>query len=465
MTYVKLEAMKENISTIIVKFFVVTTLALVLTLAAFAIGFSVGSHYPARIAAAPALPTPVQCAPCPLPTGAGAQPIATPPAQVPTAASSATPTATPLAPAKPTTRPTPYAGNAGLIDQELFRDVWDLLEEQFYGDLPQGQEITYAAIRGLVSSLGDPHTMFLEPKEAAISKMDMEGSFEGIGAHVKEAEGGGVLITYLFAGQPAEKAGLQVGDVIVAVDGQDVTGMTLTEAISLIRGPRDTKVTLTIHRGDQPPFDVTLVRARIEIPIVVTKTLADGQIEYVALGEFTSNAPARLADALRTALAKKPTGLVLDLRGNPGGFLDAAVRIASYFVPEGSITVERFKDGTERVYDRDGRYLLGQTPLVVLVDGGSASASEIVAGAIQDAGTGVLIGAKTYGKGSVQQINNLSDGSELRVTAARWFTPKGRGIHQTGLEPDIAVPITSEDVAAKRDPQLDRAVEYLLENR
>jgi len=162
------------------------------------------------------------------------------------------------------------------------------------------------------------------------------------------------------------------------------------------------------------------------------------------------------------ALAGKPVGMILDLRGNPGGLLNAAVQIGSYFVPEGNILLERFKDGRERAYPRQGRYRLGDTPLVVLVDGGSASAAEIVAGAIQDAGTGILIGEKTYGKGSVQLANTLSDGSQLRVTVAHWFTPKGRGIHEAGLEPDIAVPFTKEAAAAGRDPQLDRAVEYLL---
>ena len=164
-----------------------------------------------------------------------------------------------------------------------------------------------------------------------------------------------------------------------------------------------------------------------------TKTLGDGKIEYIALSEFSSVAPGRLEDALKAALAKKPAGLILDLRGNPGGLLDAAVRIGSYFVPEGDIVIERFKDGREQVYPREGRYLLGDTPLVVLVDGGSASASEIVAGAIQDAGTGMLIGETSYGKGSVQLPNALSDGSQLRVTIAHWFTPKDRAIHGIGL--------------------------------
>jgi carboxyl-terminal processing protease len=351
------------------------------------------------------------------------------------------------------------------IDLGLFGEAWRLLQKQFYGALPERKQVTYDAIKGVVDRLGDPHTAFVDPQEAALLNADMEGHFEGIGARVDLAEGGGVEIKYLFAGQPAEKAGLQVGDVIVAVDGKDVTRLGLTEAITLIRGPQGSNATLRIRRGDHPPLDLKVTRDRIEIPVVESAWLADGRIAHVTLSEFSSVAPDRLAAALRDALGKKPAGVILDLRGNPGGLLDAAVRIGSYFVDKGPIVVERSKDGTEQVYDRQGPYLLGTTPLVVLVDAGSASASEIVAGAVQDAGSGTLIGETTFGKGSVQLPNTLSDGSQLRVTTAHWFTPRDRAIDGIGLAPDIAVQRTQEDYAAKRDPQLDRAVEYLLQGK
>jgi carboxyl-terminal processing protease len=352
------------------------------------------------------------------------------------------------------------------LDAQLFDEAMSLLETQFYGELPQGEDVTYNAIRGVVDRLGDRNTAFVDPETAALFNADMEGAFEGIGARVGLAEMGGVLIEYLFPEQPAERAGLQVGDIILEVDGQDVTQMGLTEAIGLIRGPKGSEVTLTLVRqGAEEPLDIEVTRARIELPVVTSKTLADGKIEYISLAEFSSVAPQRLAQAVRSALDKKPEGLILDLRGNPGGLLDASVQIGSYFVPQGNILLERMKDGETKEYARRGRYLLGDTPLVVLVDGGSASASEIVAGAVQDAGTGVLIGEKTFGKGSVQLPNMLSDGSQLRVTIAHWFTPKDRGIHELGLEPDIAVPLTQEDREAERDPQLDRAVEYLLEGK
>jgi carboxyl-terminal processing protease len=362
------------------------------------------------------------------------------------------------------------AGAASPLDGALFGEVWGLLQKQFYGDLPSGKTVTYDAIQGVVSRLGDSHTTFLDPQNAALANSDMAGHFEGIGARVEKTDDGGVLVGYLFAQQPAERAGLRVGDVITAVDGKDVAPLTLDEAIALIRGPEGSPVTLTVRRGTGAAIEIKVTRARIEIPVVETKTLGGGKVAYLALGEFNALAPQRLADALKTALAGQPAGLILDLRGNPGGFLDAAVRIGSYFVPAGkvpgdNIVVERFKDGTQHEYHREGDYLLGDTPLVVLVDSGSASASEIVAGAVQDAHTGILVGEKTYGKGSVQLVNALSDGSQLRVTVAHWFTPRDRGIDGAGLTPDIVVPMTAgADAPAAGDPQLDEAVKYLLGN-
>jgi carboxyl-terminal processing protease len=458
--------MSNNGTTAFVKVFLVFVAASILALAAFGVGVSVGVRAASPPASSRQLQPVVTAESAPLPTVAlmptALAPVPTPAAPLPT------PTEEPIA---PTIKPAPTAGNSTKksgpsgLDTALFEEVWKLLQEQFYGDLPESKEVTYNAIRGLVERLGDQNTAFVDPKQAALFNSDMQGQFEGIGAGVELAEGGGVRIRYLFAGQPAEKSGVQVGDVIIAVDGKDITKLNLIEAISLIRGPKDSRVVLTIRREGQQPLDITVTRARIEIPTVTTKTLGEGKIAYIALSDFSSVAPARLADAMKEALAAKPTGLILDLRGNPGGLLDSAVRIGSYFVPEGNIVIERTKDGKERIFRRQGSFLLGKTPLVVLVDAGSASASEIVAGAIQDVGSGVLIGEKTFGKGSVQAPNNLSDGSQLRVTIARWFTPKNRGIHGTGLQPDIVVPLTKEDVAARRDPQLDRAVEHLLKGK
>lgn len=429
--------MKQNGSTTVVKVFLALMASAILVLTCFGAGLGIGVLHGRNVAALTA-------------------PTMTPVVKdVPTTSPTVSPPGTPAA-----TRTDQKSGESEL-ETKLFNEAVKLLQDQFYGDLPQGKEFTYEVIRGLIQQLGDPHTAFLDPEQAEMFKSDIEGRFEGIGARVDKAPDGGVELKYLFAEQPAQKAGLLVGDVIIAVDGNDVTKLDLNEAITLIRGPRDTKVVLTIRRGEGEPFDVTVVRKSIEIPVIETKTLADGKVEYIALSQFSSVAPRRLQEALEKALAKKPAGLILDLRGNPGGLLDAAVRVGSYFVPKGNILIERFKDGREQIYRREGRYLLGSTPLVVLVDGGSASASEIVAGAIQDAGTGKLIGEKTYGKGSVQLPNSLSDGSQLRVTIAHWFTPNDRAIHGVGIEPDIVVPLTADDVKADRDSQLDRAVELL----
>ena len=444
--------MRQNRSVTILKVFMVAVTAIIIAMAAFGVGVGVGAAFPK---AAP-LPAPAVQLEQVLPDGSS-DALMTPSVPHPTLARTPEPAKAATVPATKNSS----KSDTSEIDTKLFNEALKLLRDQFYGDVPQGKDLTYEALRGFVNQLGDPHTAFLDPEQAAAFNSDMEGQFEGIGARVDKAEKGGVEIKYLFAEQPAEKAGVRLGDVITAVDGKDVTQLDLNEAIALIRGPRDTKVVLTIQRGDQPPFDLTVTRAQIEIPVVEAKTLADGKVEYIALSEFSSVAPGRLEDAVKSALAKKPAGLILDLRGNPGGLLDASVQIGSFFVPDGNILIERFQDGREQVYPREGGYLLGDTRLVVLVDGGSASASEIVAGAIQDAGTGTLIGEKSYGKGSVQLPNKLSDGSQLRVTIAHWFTPKDRAIHGVGLEPEIVVPLTDDDRQAKRDPQLDRAIQYL----
>jgi carboxyl-terminal processing protease len=217
-----------------------------------------------------------------------------------------------------------------------------------------------------------------------------------------------------------------------------------------------------IFREDEDPFEVEIVRASIDIPVVEYEMRPDG-LGYVSLFDFSSDASVKLEEALQELLRQNPKGVILDLRGNPGGWLNEAVLTTGLFVPEDTLVlIERFKDGAERPYFSSNRPVAPDIPLVVLVDGGSASASEIVAGALQDHGRAVLIGETTFGKGSVQWPHELSNGAELRVTVARWFTPNDRAIHGEGLEPDIPVEITGEDLDAERDPQLERAVEYLL---
>jgi len=349
-------------------------------------------------------------------------------------------------------------------EEEAFRifwEAWNILKREFYGEVPDAQEMTYSAIQGVIDSLDDKYTAFLEPEVAAIVREDMSGSFEGIGAVVNMNDDGQLEIVRTFKDKPADRAGLKPGDIVLAVDDTPIEEMSIFEAVALIRGPAGTVVRLTISRRDLPePFVVEIIRERIEMPVVESRMLSD-DIAYLKLTSFTSQATSQLKAELRILMAERPKGLIFDLRDNPGGFLNEAVEIASQFVGEGNILVERLKDGQEREYPARRGGLATDIPMVVLVNGGTASASEIVAGAIQDAGRGILIGEQTLGKGSVQLSYYLSDGSELRVTSAHWFTPKRRAIHEEGLTPDIQVEVSEEDLEMNRDPQLERAIEYL----
>jgi carboxyl-terminal processing protease len=268
-----------------------------------------------------------------------------------------------------------------------------------------------------------------------------------------------------LAGYPAIKAGVRAEDIILQVDGKPLDGMTIYEAITLIRGPAGTTVNLLIERQDvDEPFTIEIERARIDLPVIESEMLDNG-IAYIRLTEFSQTATEKLEGALQEVFDRDAKGLILDLRGNPGGYLNVAVEVASQFVDKGPILIERFKDGREQPYNAISGGLAIDIPLVVLVDGGSASASEIVAGAIQDTERAILIGTKTLGKGSVQLVHTLSDDSQLRVTVARWFTPNGRAIHGEGLEPDIEIEITDQDLETESDPQLERAIRYLLEGK
>jgi len=360
---------------------------------------------------------------------------------------------------QPTATPPPAAG--GEEGPDLFREVWQIIESEYYGDLPSEDELTYGTIRGAVDTLGDPYTAFVDPQAAAIMREDQSGSFEGIGALVTMEEGA-LSIVSVYKDRPAEKAGLRSGDVIAQVDDTLIENMSIYEAISLIRGPAGTPVRLKVYREGEEPFEVDVIRAKIDIELVESKMLDDG-IGYVRLTQFDNTATVKLASAIEELLAQNPKGLILDLRSNPGGLLNESITTAGLFLPRDTLVlIERFKDGTETPYTTSEEPVAADIPLVVLVDAGSASASEIVAGALQDHGRAVLIGDKTFGKGSVQLLHTLSNDSELRVTIARWFTPNDRAIHGEGLDPDIAVAVTQEDIDAERDPQLDRAVEYLL---
>jgi carboxyl-terminal processing protease len=348
------------------------------------------------------------------------------------------------------------------FDYDLLRDVLEILEEQYYGDIPNGDELAYGAIRGMLLTLDDPYTSFIEPNISAILNEDATGEFEGIGAMVTMRPDGYLEVASLISDQPAEAAGVKAGDLIVAVGDQSIVGLGLYEAISYIRGPAGSDANLEIIRPGEPDsIFITVTRARIEIPIVEFEMLDNG-IAYLRLTEFDATASDRVEDALKELLAEDPTGLVFDLRGNPGGWLNQAIAVGDIFLERGIVAIQRDSDGRERTFPSTNGDIGEDIPMVVLVNGGSASASEIVAGALQDRGRAILVGTQTLGKGSVQLPNDLEDGSQLRVTIARWFTPNEQPIHGEGLAPDLVVEFTDE-TPEDEDPQLDRAIEYLLE--
>jgi carboxyl-terminal processing protease len=347
----------------------------------------------------------------------------------------------------------------------VFWEAWAFIEQEFYGELPADEDRVFGAIRGMVNAYGDENTAFIEPSRAAIFREDVSGSFEGIGAAVRMDEMGRLVIAEPFAGRPAAEAGMLRGDVVLSVDGTSLQGLSLYESISLIRGPAGTTVVLTVFRdGVDEPFDVPIERARIELEVVESERL-EGNIGYVRLTEFSRGATGKMAEAIKELSDEGPLeGLILDLRDNPGGLLDESIFVSSQFIDEGVITIERLKGDEEQVFEAQPGGAALDVPLVVLVNRGSASASEIVAGAIKENGRGTILGEQTFGKGTVQIPHTLSDGSELRVTIAEWLTPNGEQINGEGIVPDVYIERTQEDFVEERDPQLERAIEHLLES-
>jgi carboxyl-terminal processing protease len=320
-----------------------------------------------------------------------------------------------------------------------------------------------AALHNAVSALGDKHTSFMDPLQMRQADVELQGNYEGIGAWV-DTGGDYVVIIAPMQGSPAEAAGLRAGDTVLAIDGEDMTGINGDLVLNRILGPAGTPVTITIGREGEEPFDVTIVRSRIVVPSVESEMLPEG-IAYIQLFNFGADTSEDLHAALQNLLAENPRGLILDLRNNGGGYLDTAVDITSEFLKEGVVLYEDYNDGSRYTYDVKSGGLATELPMIVLVNEGSASASEILAGALQDYGRAALVGQTTYGKGSVQITRLLSNSQgALRVTIARWLTPEERQIHGIGLEPDYAVPFTQADADAQQDPQLDEAIRLLSAN-
>ena len=341
-----------------------------------------------------------------------------------------------------------------------FWEAWQIVHDYYLEQPVDDTKLMQGAIRGMLESLGDQHSGYMDPQQYKDANADLTG-YEGIGAFVN-TEGEYLTIVEPISGSPAEAAGLVRGDQVIAIDGVDMTG-TLPEAARMkVLGPAGTSVTLTILReGVEEPFDVTITRAKIIVPSVEYEML-EGNVAYIRLNSFSDTSVNELHAALEDLLAQEPVGLILDLRNNGGGFLTSAIDIGSEFIPEGVIAYEEYGDGTRDTYNASGDGIAYNIPMVVLVNEYSASASELVAGALQDYGRATLVGVTTFGKGSVQNWIPLSDEQgAVRVTIARWLTPKERWIHEVGLVPEYVVELTDEDLAAGNDPQLQKAIELL----
>jgi len=351
------------------------------------------------------------------------------------------------------------------IDFSLFWEVYHRLQEKF---VDKGkfdiQKMIYGAISGMVKSLGDPYTVFFPPEETKRFEEDVKGVFEGVGMEIGIKKGQLQVIAPL-EGTPAQKAGLRSGDKILKINDTETSDLTIDEAVDLIRGPKGTEVTLTIFREEwKKTKEIKLMRDVIEVPSLKREIKEiDGQkIAYIQLYQFSENASFDFRKAAIEILTSPAQKIILDLRNNPGGYLEVAQDITGWFLEKGKIVVlEDFGQGNEQEYKAQGPGTFSDYKVVILINQGSASASEILAGALRDNRGILLIGEKSFGKGSVQELEKLKEGSSLKITVAKWLTPKGQLITDVGLEPDIKVEMTEEDYEQDRDPQLDKAIEII----
>jgi carboxyl-terminal processing protease len=356
------------------------------------------------------------------------------------------------------------------VDLTTLWKAWHLLQDNYVpthtsSTIPTSQEQLYGAIEGLTSSYGDPYTVFMPPAEAQVFQEDISGAFGGVGMELGMKDNALVVIAPL-EDSPAKKAGIVSGDKILAIDNKPTDGIQVDEAVKSIRGKIGTSVKLLVlHDGSTKPVEISIVRDTINIPIIKNFKRPDGIYE-IDLYSFSANSADLFRSALRDYFTSGSTKLIFDLRGNPGGYLDAAVDMASYFLPAGEVVVsEDFKGKQPAVYHRSAGYNVFQNKklsMAILVDQGSASASEILSGALQQHGVAKLIGTRTFGKGSVQQLIDVGGGANLKITIARWLTPNGTSISDGGLTPDIHATTTPEQYKAGQDPQKSAAVEWLM---
>jgi carboxyl-terminal processing protease len=340
-----------------------------------------------------------------------------------------------------------------------FWDLWNQIHEKYHN--LDDTALMEGALRGMMQSLGDPNTDYMDPQTFALINESMSGAYEGIGAVVRQNQQfGGLELVSIMNGSPAEKAGLHPGDTIVRVGDQDVTQLDQNEIIAMVRGAAGTPVQLGIMRPGETgvlSFDVT--RERINVASVASQVL-DGEIGYIRLSQFELNTAPDMLTALKQMDADHLKGLILDLRGNPGGYLTTAIEVGSAFIKEGTIVTERGPNG-ENKHPALGNAIAPDVPMVVLVDQGSASASELIAGALQDNRRATIVGMPTFGKGSVQTWHQLSDGGGVRITISRWYTPKGHSVSEIGIKPDVEVPYIPKSQTGDDDNQLTAAIQVL----
>lgn len=366
--------------------------------------------------------------------------------------------------------PTPAPETLDATPEELttlfspFWEAWQIVHDEYVDQPVNDLELMQGAISGMLDALGDQHTSYMDPAMYEQANSSMEGKYDGIGAWV-DATGDYLAIVSPMPGSPAEEAGLKPGDLVIAIDGEDMTGTDGDLVIKKVLGPAGTTVELTIRReGVSEPLTFNVTRATINIPSVEGEML-ENNIGYVQIYTFGVQTTPQLRETLNDLLDQGAEGLIVDFRNNGGGLLSTAIEVASEFIPKGNVILyEQYGDGTRDIHETIGGGLATDIPLVVLINEGSASASEVVAGALQDLERGELVGMTSFGKGSVQNWVPLNNNQgAVRVTIAKWLTPNERTIHEIGLTPDVEVEFTDEDIEAERDVQLEKAQEILLE--